>query len=165
MQPSTPAIPAGPCWTAFAAALIGVNTSIVSPSGGFTGVGFAIPVDEVNQTVTQIIRHGKVIRPVLGVELASDQLAQEIGLDKGALIVNVVPGSPAAKAGLRPTRRDDDGGLELGDVIEAIDSHTIGSAGDLFAAMEHYKVGDTVTVTLRRQDKSEKVQIKLAAPA
>src|SRR6202042_2576174 len=61
--------------------LIGVNTAIVSPAGGGSvGIGFAIPVDEVNRTVPQLIKYGKVSRPGLGVEYAPDQLAQRLGL-------------------------------------------------------------------------------------
>ena len=121
-------------------------------------------MDEVNRVVTEIIKHGKVKRPIMGVELASDQLTQELNL-KGALIMNVLPGSPAAKAGLQPTRRDANGDWQLGDVIEAIDGHPISSVNDLFDALENSKVGDTISLTYRRQDKRETVQLKLAAPS
>ena len=79
--------------------LIGVNTAIYSPSGASAGIGFAIPVDEVNRIVPQLIRHGKVVRPGLGVQVAPDHLADELGIN-GVVIVGVQPGSPAAKAGL-----------------------------------------------------------------
>src|SRR5262249_44850980 len=69
--------------------LIGVNTAILSPSGAWAGIGFAIPVDDVNRVVTQLIRHGKVARPGLGVVLAPDQLARNLGVDTGVLILNV----------------------------------------------------------------------------
>ena len=84
--------------------LIGVNTVILSPSGAFAGIGFAIPVDEVNRIVTELIRHGSIVRPSLGVSLAPDQLTERLGLD-GVLVMQVDPDGPAALAGLRPTRR------------------------------------------------------------
>src|SRR6266571_2493260 len=74
--------------------LVGVNTAIYSPSGSSAGIGFAIPVHEVNQVAAQLIAHGKVVRPGLGVQMATDQMAQEIGL-KGALVLTVFPDSPA----------------------------------------------------------------------
>src|SRR5205085_7676025 len=80
--------------------LIGMNTAIYSASGGSAGIGFAIPVDEINHVAPQLIRSGRVTRPSLGVHVASDQLAKQLG-QKGALIMSVVPGSPAAKAGLQ----------------------------------------------------------------
>jgi S1-C subfamily serine protease len=78
--------------------LIGVNTAIYTSSGSSAGIGFAIPVDEVNRVVPQIIKQGKVTRPGLGLELAPDQLARQLGL-KGILIVGVHRDGPAAKAG------------------------------------------------------------------
>jgi S1-C subfamily serine protease len=123
--------------------LIGVNTAIYSPSGASAGIGFAIPVDEVNRVVPQLIRSGKVTRPSLGVQLASDQIMQQLD-QKGALIMNVVPDSPAAKAGLKPTRKDGQGHLQLGDIIVGVDDTKIESANDVFAALESHKAGDTV---------------------
>ena len=89
--------------------LIGMNTSIISPSGAFAGIGFAIPVDEINQIVPQLIRNGKVVRPRLGIRMAEDQTARQLGVQQGVLIINVEPKSPAAKAGLKGTRRDASG--------------------------------------------------------
>jgi S1-C subfamily serine protease len=99
-----------------AGCLIGVNTQIYSPSGASAGIGFAIPVDTVNRIVPELIRSGKITRPGLGVELAEDQIAKKIGLS-GVLIVDVMRGGPAAKAGTRPTRRESSGRVILGDVI------------------------------------------------
>src|SRR4029077_310874 len=77
--------------------LIGLTTAILSPSGAFAGIGFAIPVDEVNPVVTQLIQKGKIDRPLLGVSMAE---AKQFKAPEGALITRVVPESPAAKAGL-----------------------------------------------------------------
>jgi S1-C subfamily serine protease len=99
--------------------LIGVNTQIYSPTGASAGIGFAIPVDTVNRIVPDLIRSGKIIRPGLGVELAEEQIARKIGIS-GVLIVDVMSGGPAAKAGIRPTRRESSGRVILGDVITAM---------------------------------------------
>jgi len=140
--------------------LIGVNTAIFSPSGASVGIGFAIPVNTVNRIVPQLIRYGKVIRPGLGVQVAEDQLTQEMGLP-GVLIVDVRPGSPGAKAGLRGTRRNFSGQVTLGDVIVAINDKRIESVKDLFLVLEKYKVGDTVTVSILRQGKRREYRITL----
>ena len=129
--------------------LIGVNSSILSPSGAFAGIGFAIPVDEVNRIVTELIRHGTIVRPSVGVSLAPDQVTERLGLD-GVLVMQVDPDGPAALAGLRPTRRDFTGNVHLGDVIAAIDDEPLKSTEDFFAALEARKPGDEVTLTVVR---------------
>ena len=104
--------------------LIGVNAAIYSPSGAYAGIGFAIPVDEVNRVIPQLIRNGKVTCPWLGVELAPDQVSHQFG-SKGVLILRVEPDSPAAKAGLRPTHRDETNHIQLGDVITALNDKSV----------------------------------------
>jgi S1-C subfamily serine protease len=141
--------------------LIGMNTAIASTSGGFIGIGFAIPVDDINLVVTELIRHGKVVRPGLGVRLAPDQMARRLGVEQGALIIQVVPDSAAGEAGLKPTRTDRFGHIELGDIIVAVDDKPINNPKDLYAALEHHKVGDTVTLTIERDGKREKVEVTL----
>ncbi len=145
-----------------AARLIGVNTAIYSPSGSSAGIGFAIPVDEVNRVVPELIRHGKVTRPGLGVVVAPDQVTKQAGVE-GALIVRTTPNSPAQKAGLRPTTRDEDGRVVLGDVIVAIDGKPVKKTNDLFAILERHKVGDEVTVQVMRDGEKEEVKVTLGA--
>ena len=142
--------------------LIGVNTAIYSPSGAAAGIGFAIPADTVNRIVTELIRSGKVSRPGLGVQIADEQIAQRLGVS-GVLIVDVAPGSAAAKAGIQPTRRDNAGRVRLGDIITAIDGKKIESPNDLFLALEKYKVGESVNVTVLRNDRT--IQLKIALEA
>jgi S1-C subfamily serine protease len=141
--------------------LIGMNTAILSPSGTFAGIGFAIPADEINRIVTQLIRDGKVVRPGLGVEIAKDQQARNLGVDHGVLILRVRPDSAAAKTGLRGISRDRSGEFHLGDVIVAVDGKPINNFQDLGAALENHKVGDTITVTIERDGKREDVQVTL----
>ena len=144
--------------------LIGVNSSILSPSGAFAGIGFAIPVDEVNRIVTELIRHGAIVRPSLGVALAPDQLTERLGLD-GVLVMRVDPGGPAARAGLRPTRRDLLGNVRLGDLIVAIEDEPLELTEDFFAALEERKPGDEVTLTLVRDGQPVSVPLTLGQEA
>ena len=141
--------------------LIGMTTAIVSPSGAFAGIGFAIPVDEINQVVPQLIQHGKVVRPMLGVQVAQDQVAQQLGVDEGVLILKVAPNGPAADAGLQGTSRDRSGHLRLGDIIVAIDGKPIKNAKDLYAVLEGYQVGDAVTITILRDEQKKDVKVTL----
>ena len=142
--------------------LIGVNTAIYSPSGVSAGIGFAIPVDTVNRIVSELIRYGKVTRPGIGVQIAEEQIADRLGV-KGILIVDVVPGSAAAKAGIRPTRREGSGRLRLGDVITAVDGKKVESANGLFILLENYKVGDVVSISLLREGKVIQTKVTLEA--
>jgi S1-C subfamily serine protease len=144
--------------------LIGINSSILSPSGAFAGIGFAIPVDEVSRIVTQLIRYGTVIRPSLGVALAPNQLTRRLGLD-GVLVMRLEPGGPGAGAGLRPTRRDLYGSIDLGDVILAIEDDATGSTEDFFAALEERAPGDEVTLTILRDGQRMTLPITLGREA
>ena len=140
--------------------LIGVNSSILSPSGAFAGIGFAIPVDEVNRIVTQLIRHGAIVRPSLGVALAPDQLTRRLGID-GVLVMRVEPGGPADAVGLRPTQRSVTGDIRLGDVIVAIGDEPVASIEDFFAALEEHAPGDQVTLTVLRDRERRSVAVTL----
>jgi S1-C subfamily serine protease len=142
--------------------LIGVNTAIYSPSGGSAGIGFAVPVDTVNRVAPQLIRHGRITRPGLGVRLADDTTARRLGL-KGALIIQVDKGTAAAAAGLRGTRRDTNGRLLLGDVIVGIATDAVGSSGDLMNALDKRAVGETVAVDIVRDGNRQTVQVTLQA--
>ena len=142
--------------------LIGVNTAIYSPSGVSAGIGFAIPVDTVNRIVAELIRYGKVTRPGIGVQVAEEQIADRLGV-KGILIVDVVPGSAAAKAGIRPTRREGSGRVLLGDVVTAVDGKKVESPNELFILLENYKVGDVVNISLLRDGKNFQTKVTLEA--
>ena len=142
--------------------LIGVNTAIYSPSGASAGIGFAIPVDTVNRIVAELIRYGKVTRPGIGVQIAEEQIADRLGV-KGILIVDVVPGSAAARAGIRPTRREGSGRVRLGDVITAVDGKKVESPNELFILLENYKVGDVVNISLLRDGKNFQTKVTLEA--
>ncbi len=141
--------------------LIGVNTAIYSPSGGSSGIGFAVPVREVNRVVPQVIRHGKMYRPGLGISLANQRITRELDLN-GVLILNVEPGSTAEKAGLRGTKQVR-GGLILGDVIQAVNGKQVNDYNKLRDEIERYQVGQSVTLTLLRDNGRIEVSVTLEA--
>jgi len=140
--------------------LIGVNTAIFSPGAsqglaGNVGIGFAIPVDTVRRVVNQIVRYGKTVRPTLGINVVEDsttsRIAQSIQrpLD-GVLVAEVLPGGPAAQAGLRPTRRNAQGAMVLGDLILAVEGTAVRQVEDLLSAIEVRQPGETVALRLLR---------------
>jgi S1-C subfamily serine protease len=150
--------------------LIGVNTAILSPgsdaraAGTYIGIGFAVPVDAVNRLVPQLISEGRVQRVGIGVQLAPDQTLDRLGL-KGALVLDVLPGSPAEQAGIQPTQRDELGRVHLGDVIVAVDGTAVDSADDIGAALEDKAAGTEVRLTIRRGNEQLEVAVRLAALA
>jgi S1-C subfamily serine protease len=132
--------------------LIGVNTAIYSPSGASAGIGFAIPVDSVKRAVPQLISEGRIIRPGIGVRVAGESITQRLDLE-GVLVVSVVEGGPAAKAGIRPTRlRSNEG--QLGDVITAVNGKPVSNSDQLFSRLESFNVGDTVKLSIIRGAKT-----------
>ncbi len=145
-----------------AARLIGVNTAIFSPSGSNAGIGFAVPVDTVNRTVPQLIRHGHVIRPGLGIHVADRSTTERLGIE-GVLIIRVQKGSTAEAVGLRGMGRSPEGRLVLGDVIVGVAEKSVASLDDLLNALDAHKVGDIVQVRLVRDGSSMSVDVKLQA--
>ena len=144
--------------------LIGVNTAIYSPSGASAGIGFAIPVDEVNRIVPRLIRDGKFIRPALGIQAAAKSFQDSLGLPKSVAVIGVYPDSPANQAGIRPFKRAPDGSLVVGDVIVALNGKPIASFDDLLNALEQHQTGDTVTLSIVRGDKRLEQPVRLGLP-
>jgi len=142
--------------------LIGVNTQIVSPSGAFAGIGFAVPVDTVNRIVPELIKHGKLIRPGLGVSLVPDAMAKRWGVE-GLIIGKVSRGGPADRAGLKGARETAAGRVELGDIIMAVAGKRVTTIDDLMDVMEDHKVGDQVTVEVLRGNRRKQVSVTLQA--
>lgn len=140
--------------------LIGVNTAIFSPSGASAGIGFSIPVDVVSWVIPELIEYGRLKRPTLGVELARPQIAQRLGLD-GALVIDVIEGSGAEQAGIRPTMRDQYGSIILGDVIIGIDGEPVKSTNDLILILEKYEPGEVVRIEILREEKRMTAEIRL----
>ncbi len=132
--------------------LIGMNTAIYSPSGASAGIGFAIPVDTINYIVTTLIRDGKVVRPILGIGFLESKQARALGITRGVLVLEVPPGSPAQKAGLKGTKRTETGLVEIGDIIVKIGDVIIETEANLFQALEKMKPGDIADVKVLRID-------------
>ena len=144
--------------------LIGVNTAIYSPSGASAGIGFALPVDEVNRIVPRLIRDGKFIRPALGIQAGTKAFQEALGLPQGVAVIGVQPDSPAQQAGLRPFLRAPDGSLVTGDVIVALNGKPVASFDELLNALEQQQAGDTVTLSLIRGNKRLEQPVRLGLP-
>lgn len=142
--------------------LIGVNTAIFSPTGSYAGIGLAIPVNTVNRIVPQLISHGRVIRPRIGIRIGEDSLMRKLGIE-GVLILGLEPGSPAIRAGLRGTTQRADGEIILGDIIVAMDGEPIRNSGDLFRLLETHNAGDTVTLQVSRGNSRLDLRVVLSA--
>lgn len=140
--------------------LIGVNTAIYSPTGTSAGIGFAIPVDMVNRTIPQLLKYGRAVRPVLGVRIAPDTMLRQLDL-AGVMVLAVQPGSAAESAGLQGVELDRDTVTRLGDIIVKIDDRDIARQDDLFAALEQCEFGQTITLTIVRNAKTDQ-QTELA---
>ncbi|MGB0714800.1 MAG: S1C family serine protease [Phycisphaerae bacterium] len=135
--------------------LIGVNTQIASPSGASAGIGFAVPVDVVNSIVPDIIRYGKVRKPMLGVTLMSDYQSARWRLPEGILIDRTINGGGAAQAGLQGTQVDRYGRVtRMGDIIISINGTKVASQNQLKDVLEQYPAGTTVTIKYIRELKS-----------
>ena len=141
--------------------LIGVNTAIYSPSGASAGIGFAIPVDEVNRIVPRLIREGRIRRPVLGIAAASPAFNKALGLPPGVAILRVDPDGPAARAGLKPFVPVTEGSVVVGDLIVAIDGTPTPDLDTLLDALERYRPGDTVTLDVLRGTERRQVAVTL----
>lgn len=131
--------------------LIGLNTLIYSESGTSAGVGFAVPADDIHRTVTQIIQHGRVKLAGIGVQPVEPRLAARFGVKQGILIADILPNTPAVKAGLRKTHRSRMGQVVLGDVIIGLNGHVVKNYDALYHLLNEVTVGDDVTLTVLRE--------------
>ena len=153
--------------------LIGVTTAIYSPSGTSAGIGFAVPVDLVNEIVPRLLA-GRSTQAVLGVksEYTSYPLDGDLGFASGAIVTDVIEGYGAAAAGLRPfrVRPSARGGVveQYGDVIVAIDGKPVRSFEELPRVLGNRKPGDRIQVTVVRglpdQPATVELPIQLTAP-
>ena len=141
--------------------LVGVNTAIFSPSGGSAGIGFAIPVNTVSEVVPQLIAFGKIMRPVLGVELASDRWLRRYRVD-GVPIVRTYRGFPAENAGMVGARRGSRGEIILGDVIVEIEGERVANNDEFLSAMEKHRVGDTIDIVTTREGVEKRFRVELS---
>lgn len=124
--------------------VVGINSQIYSPSGGYAGISFSIPIDEAVRVADQLRSNGRVIRGRIGVAIApvTKEVAESIGLGKamGALVQGVEPGLPADKAG-----------LEAGDIIVKVDGKPVEKSGDLPRVISAIKPGTRTTLQVFRR--------------
>ena len=130
--------------------LIGVNTAIYSPSGAYAGIGFAVPVEEVNRVVPELIKHGRLIKPGIGVTLVDERYAARYGITEGLLIGEVETGGPAEQAGLQAARQYR-GEIVTGDIIVGVNGTSVNSVNELRDILERFKVGDEIELIYIRQ--------------
>jgi S1-C subfamily serine protease len=148
-----------------AARLIGVNTAIVGTENGATGIGFAVPIDTVNQVVPMIIRDGGVnestpeARAGLGVYIAPESFTQLQGLD-GVAIESVLENSAAHRAGLKPMQINRDGSYRV-DVIKSVGGVPTRTNHDLLMALKKHSPGEEVEIVLERDGNEGRIRVKL----
>lgn len=137
--------------------LIGINTAILSRSGGNIGIGFAVPVNLARAVMEQLVAYGRVERGRIGVSIQNltPDLADAFGLNtlNGALITSVERGSSAER-----------GGLRRGDLVIAVDGREIRNASDLRNRIGLVRVGDSVTLTIIRDGRQRELDLRVAAP-
>jgi Do/DeqQ family serine protease len=131
--------------------LVGINSAILSGSGGNIGIGFAIPANMAKSIMDQLIKYGSVKRGVLGVSIRTltPDVAQSLGLANGtvgALVAEVVKGSPAEKAGIEP-----------GDVVTAINGKSVRTDGELRNTIGLMRIGDKVDISVIRDGKPRRI--------
>ncbi len=135
--------------------VVGINDAYLPPSTGAVSIGFSIPTGTVVNSVDQLLATGKVKHPSLGIGVGrvTPQLAQQFRLQSatGALVLQVVPGGPADKAGLQP-----------GDLITSVGGKQVGSVEDVLGELRTLDVGQTVPVAVERGGKSQTFQVTLA---
>jgi len=149
--------------------IIGINTAILSPSGGSVGIGFAIPVNAAKKIVPELMAKGYVVYPWIGATIQSliPEVANYLKLkvERGAMIAEVVKGGPADRAGLRGgTRRIEVGNTIVivgGDVIVKADHLEIKTNEELIRYIREKKPGDTISLQVFRKNKPEEVKLKL----
>lgn len=138
--------------------LIGINTAILAPNGGNVGIGFAIPTDMARQIMAQLVEYGEVKRGQLGISIQdlTPDLAKAFGIQQpegGAVVVQVVEQSAAAKAG-----------IEIGDVITKVNDRAVRNAGDLRNVIGLLRVDQKVDLTILQNGKERNVNIVIAEP-
>lgn len=147
--------------------LIGVNTAIYSPSGAYAGIGFAIPSDQVNAIVPELIAYGRVIRPWLGIgsdDRISAFVRKQLGLEHGLLVLKTAYGSPAAKAGLQPARLAWDGSIMPGDILLEFDGTPVNTVRELERLLSKRHIGDAVTLKVWHDGQTRELEIILGNP-
>jgi putative serine protease PepD len=138
--------------------VVGVNAVVESPSGVSSGVGFAIPIDFAMNIAEQLIRTGHAVHPYLGANVAGidSHIAFEMGLqtsvERGAVVEEVLPGSPAEKAGLRS-----------GDIVTSLGGKQVIDAGTYWAALRALSIGSTANLVIDRDGKAATLRVRVGS--
>ena len=150
--------------------VVGMNTAIISGTGAFSGLGFAVPSNAITRIVPTLIQKGSYEHPWIGINGGSitPDIAQSAGLPpnyKGVVIGSVQSGSPADKAGLKGTSQDIMGAnTHIGDIITAIDGHTVKRIDDIINYIElHKSVNDRIKLTINRNGQTRDLDVILQA--
>jgi len=134
--------------------VIGINTAIYSRSGGYMGIGFAIPINMALNIKDQLIKHGKVMRGKVGVYISeiSEKLAKKFGLNsgKGIMIAEVMRGSSGEKAGLK-----------AGDIVTHLNNKEINSSGQFRNQVSLTPIGQTIELSILRDGKNQKISVEI----
>jgi S1-C subfamily serine protease len=137
-------------------AVIGINEAYIPPSEGAVSIGFATPASTVEEVVPQLLKNGHAVHPFVGVEAATltPELASklDVSVSQGAVVLDVVTGSPAAK-----------GGIQAGDVVTKVDGTTVASVEDFVGALRSRSPGDVVTITAVRGSTTRDFRVTLGA--
>ena len=151
--------------------VIGINTMIASASGGNAGVGFAIPINAAKSVLNDLVQYGRVRRPTLGIRPLpvpmTRELAEQLDLprDEGVLVMQVVPGSAAARAGIQGGHEKVYyGNYEIiigGDLLVEVDGQDVKSVQDLAHVMNNHRSGDTVEVVYYHGKKRTSARVVL----
>ena len=149
--------------------VIGVSTAIFSPSGGSVGVGFAVPINTAKRIIPELINRGYVARPYLGIaghEIVPALVqALRLPVKEGIMVVEVTPGSPAQRAGIRGGERAVQVGNMIvrvgGDIITEVDQVKVRTFEELSDFIDAKQPGDTVALTFNRQGKLNVVEVRL----
>ena len=134
--------------------VIGVNSAILSPSGGSVGIGFAIPAETAKSITERLMRGESIERGYLGVQIGNltNEYRESLGLPastKGAYVVEVTPDGPAAR-----------GGLQVGDVVVSLNGRAIESSSELTRAVGSAKPGDTLRLELLREGRRQTINVR-----
>ena len=133
--------------------VVGVNTAIFSPSGGSVGIGFDIPADVAASVTRQLISDGKVTRGYIGatVQDVTPEIAESLGVParKGALVADLTPGGPSARAGLKS-----------GDLVLSVNDHAVASAADLTRQVALARAGDALRLQIRRDGQVRDIEVR-----
>jgi serine protease Do len=133
--------------------VVGVNSAIFSPSGGSVGIGFDIPADVAEHITRELISNGKIVRGYIGatVQPVTDEIAESLGVKStdGALVADLTPGGPAARAG-----------LQTGDLVTRINGAAVKSNSDLTRRVGQVRVGEEVRLTVLRDGRTQEITVR-----